>query len=636
MRNLHLKLFILCFFAAVIIMYIPVNAGKIEQGLGEGAVTVNQAQYANTVYRFDLGELINDFIINGYDDEQGCGIVQLLDDQLEFALNLSNGSYNVSVISSNKVPLTVKAEGRIRFHGTALSEEKIIENSFEVEVTDEQLNLVFCGTELDLTTIEISSILKFDFGNREAAPGYIKVPAATAYTSDLGYGFNTPAKIIDRASYHTNDPLYSDSVRFIEAGRFSTNSFDIDLVPGRYSFSFATGAIARESIIVNGLPAILNITGHFSREQFEMEIPDGKARITLIGKQGTPFELSALEVKKIADEITVLPRIWIGGDSTVCNYYPLEPENGHYNAGWGQVLHLYLTNDYVIRNYATGGQTTKGFREDGAFDAIVAQIMPGEYFILQLGINDRNKYPISDFRDNLEYFVDRIREKGGIPILVTPQGRSDGFKLDPWNNLTHGVSGWAGLYDMIRIVAREKNTLLIDNANLSSAYYVSIGEAETAKLYADATHPNYAGALQLARIITEDIKRQGISGIETTAQKTKYAEDGSLKFYTPELKNQQGLIEKPFYNTEQIIVSILAKNSGHESKILTLSAQIFDLNGSRVSESISTYQVDGLGSKALETLVNLPVNAHDHILKVFISNGDLYENKLIQSSVVIF
>ena len=579
----------------------------------------NEINYANQVFWFEKEQLTNQ-------------LSKIAQDRHSFNLDLSNGDYYVTVFAKSSTPITIEAEEQICFHGAAIG-DKQIEAAFEVTVTDQQLNLNIIGSVESIDAIEVSSILKFDFGNQQTAPGYIKVSAKTSYSEELGYGFNNPSKIIDRAFYNTTDPLLSDSVRFVEGRRFGSNSFKINLVPGRYHFSFATGAIARESLYVNGLPAILNITGNFSREQFEMDIPDGLAEITLDGKAGTSFELSALEIKKIADQKTIPPTIWLGGDSTVCNYYPIEPVNKESITGWGQVLPFYLTNDYILRNYATSGQTTKGFREDGAFDAILAQIKPGEYFIVQLGINDRNKYPLADFRANLEYFVDQIRAKGGIPVLVTPQGRSDGFKLDPWNNLTHGVSGWAGHYDMIRIVAREKNTLLIDNANLSSAYYVSIGEEATKKLYADPTHPNYYGALQLARIISEEFKSQGIQ-IETTGQKTNYASYGNLRFYTPELKNLAGVVQSEFTDSEDLVVSILARNSSKDREIVTIVVQLIDGNGDLITESVATYQVDAYNDRALETVLKIPERPINLSLKLSVLAGDYQKGQLIEDTVV--
>lgn len=560
------------------------------------------------------------------------------DTGFEFAVELPNGSYNVTVTapkSDSPQVMEIRAEDQVRYYTSSEHLVNSVEAAFEVEVADGELNLTFSGFAPETTNLEVSEILKFDFGHAVRAPGYIKMPADFGFDPELGYGFAQPTidKVQNRLNRASTDPLYQDAVRFSDHGRLSSNSFDIILVPGRYSFKYAVGTIARMSIYVNGLPGVLNITGAFTVDQFEMEIPDGIAKITVTGKEGTSYELAWLEVKKIGDEVSTKPTIWLGGDSTVCNYYPLEPANKGAITGWGQVLPFYLTNDINIRNYATSGQTTQWFREDGAFDGIVEQIKPGEYFICQLGINDRNKILNSQFKANLEYFVDQIRSKGGIPILVIPQGRADGFSVDPQGNLTHGVSGWASLYGTIRLVAFEKDVLLIDNAALSSAYFVSIGEAETRKLYADNTHPNYYGALELARIITEDIKRQEIPGIYTTPQKTNYASDQTLKLYTPELKNASG---EYIYNLDQspVRISMLAKNTGTESKTVTMIVELVDQAGNVIDTAVTTQQIDAHSSKPLEVQISTDQAGSGAHLRIAAANGDYGNHVVINGSEI--
>jgi len=69
--------------------------------------------------------------------------------------------------------------------------------------------------------------------------------------------------------------------------------------------------------------------------------------------------------------------IYIGGDSTVCNYYPLDTSA---QAGWGQMLHKFVdTNVFQIRNMASSGQFARGFRDDGQFEAIMKYLSPVTY-----------------------------------------------------------------------------------------------------------------------------------------------------------------------------------------------------------------------------------------------------------------
>ncbi|MMZ67008.1 putative esterase YxiM precursor [compost metagenome] len=63
-------------------------------------------------------------------------------------------------------------------------------------------------------------------------------------------------------------------------------------------------------------------------------------------------------------------------------------------------------------------------------------------------------------------------------------------------------------------LAQEENVTLVDLNVLSSAYFTSIGPEATLNLYmpGDTLHPNRQGAEQLARLVAEDLRRQGLEG----------------------------------------------------------------------------------------------------------------------------
>lgn len=63
-------------------------------------------------------------------------------------------------------------------------------------------------------------------------------------------------------------------------------------------------------------------------------------------------------------------------------------------------------------------------------------------------------------------------------------------------------------------LAQEEHVPLADLNVLSSAYFTSIGPEATLALYmkGDTLHPNRAGATELARLVAEDLRRQGLDG----------------------------------------------------------------------------------------------------------------------------
>lgn len=70
---------------------------------------------------------------------------------------------------------------------------------------------------------------------------------------------------------------------------------------------------------------------------------------------------------------------------------------------------------------------------------------------------------------------------------------------------------WVG-GDSTVALAREENVPLVDLNVLASAYFTEIGPEATLALFmtGDTLHPNRPGAGELARLVAEDLGRQGL------------------------------------------------------------------------------------------------------------------------------
>lgn len=349
---------------------------------------------------------------------------------------------------------------------------------------------------------------KFDFGNGNAqVKGYTKVSASTAYTKEIGYGFNTPENMLDVSASGTG--VASDAVQFLTSGTKSTNTFNVDLPNGLYEIKVTLGNTTRASVVAEGVYQIMNMTGNCAKDSFQIPITDGQLNLLISeGKANTPFTLSALEIKQISNKPITNKTIYIGGDSTVCNYYPLDSS---VQAGWGQMLSSYVeTNNYVIRNMATGGQFARGFRDDGQFEAIMKYIKPDDYFILQFGINDtnaKNSETEAEYKEIMRDMIKQVKSTGATVILSTPQGRATDFNSD---NVHTCQSRWYRTSTVA--LAEEEDVPLVDLNVLSSAYFTSIGKDATLALYmtGDTLHPNRNGATVLARLVAEDLKSKNL------------------------------------------------------------------------------------------------------------------------------
>ncbi|MDN4603361.1 GDSL-type esterase/lipase family protein [Paenibacillus sp. F6_3S_P_1C] len=349
----------------------------------------------------------------------------------------------------------------------------------------------------------------FDFGAGAVESGYTGVSATDAYTSAKGYGFNTPANMRNVTASGTG--AASDAVQFVTFGTKSTNTFNVDLSNGLYEVKVVLGNTARSSVAAEGVYQIINMTGNGATDQFQIPVTDGQLNLLVTeGKEGTAFTLSALEIRKISNQTVTNRTIYIGGDSTVCNYYPL---NSSVQGGWGQLFPSYVnTSTFQVRNMASSGQFARGFRDDGQMEAILKYIKPGDYFILQLGINDtnaKNNTTEAEFKEIMRDMVRQAKNKGATVILSTPQGRATDFNSA---NVHTAESRWYNA--STRALAQEEGVALVDLNKLSSAYFTSIGPAATLALYmtGDTLHPNRDGAAQLARIVAADLRRQGLDG----------------------------------------------------------------------------------------------------------------------------
>jgi len=362
--------------------------------------------------------------------------------------------------------------------------------------------VLIIGMTLNLRIWAATTDYKFDFGGGAVQWGYIGVSASTSYNNNQGYGFNTPANMRNVTAWGSG--ASSDAVQFTTFGIKSNNTFNVDLPNGLYEVKVTLGNTTRSSVAAEGVLQIINMTGNCAVDKFQIPITDGQLNILVTeGKSGAAFTLSALEIKKLSDNPVTNRTLWIGGDSTVCNYYPLDTNP---QCGWGQLMPNFVDNSlFQVRNMAASGQCARGFRDDGQFEAIMKYIKPGDIFILEFGINDtnaKNNTTEAQFKEIMTDMVVDVKATGATMVLLAPQGRATDFS----GNVHTCTNRW---YRNTTIaIANEQNIRLCDLNVLSSEYFTSIGSDATLALYmsGDTLHPNRSGATELARIVAADLK----------------------------------------------------------------------------------------------------------------------------------
>ncbi len=372
-------------------------------------------------------------------------------------------------------------------------------------------SLAGAGTE---PVLPESGVLSLDLGSGTLAPGAVRVDASTAYSHEQRIGFVDPSQVTatDRGG---DDAVRSD---FVSVG---DTELVVDLPNGDYTVSLVAGdaqAATDVALTVERMAKVQQTAkpaGQFLEMQLDVALVDGQLNIALAG---TAPKLNQLVITRQPDRTPAAePTLWVTGDSTVQTYTAdYAPQ-----AGWGQMIDRFLSDDVTVQNKAIGGRSAKNFISQGRLDEVLRQVRPGDHVVAQFGHND-NSYGVddrwaapADYRNYLRTFVDGARQRGATPILVTPVSRR---AWDAGTGRFHVsfpeyVEAAAGL-------AAETGTPLVDLSASSRAYLDEIGPEAARSVFlhvpagvypgrpngtVDDTHFQEYGAIQMARLVAADL-----------------------------------------------------------------------------------------------------------------------------------
>ncbi|MGQ0800145.1 MAG: cupin domain-containing protein [Pseudomarimonas sp.] len=225
--------------------------------------------------------------------------------------------------------------------------------------------------------------------------------------------------------------------------------------------------------------------------------------------------ITAILVVRLAVASEHVPRIFIAGDSTASDY-PLDRAP---RAGWGMALGSFFGTHREVRNRALSGRSSRSFIDQGALTAVSEEMRKGDVLLIQFGHNDekledptRYTEPTTEFPQLLMRYVNAARERGAIPILLTPLARRI---FDPGQTQdqlldTHGVYA-----DAVRGLAQRENVGLIDLNKRSMDWLRALGDEASKRYYMhvpsqqlqDNTHLQWHGATAVACFVVDEWKR---------------------------------------------------------------------------------------------------------------------------------
>ncbi|WP_224999001.1 rhamnogalacturonan acetylesterase [Cesiribacter sp. SM1] len=232
-------------------------------------------------------------------------------------------------------------------------------------------------------------------------------------------------------------------------------------------------------------------------------------------------------------------KMYLIGDSTMADYSLYEGEDYQRQRyplmGWGQVFQPFMSSDslslikhlvkadsVLVLDKARGGRSTRTFFEEGRWTAVYNALEKGDIVLIQFGHNDaaENKperyVNIQGYKEYLRLFVTQARQKGALPILLTPVARNYPWKNGRLSNV-HGEYPGA-----VKEVARELNVPLIDLNQRSMDHFSAKGEEWVSNNYfmnlpageyqaypdgqKDNTHFQPEGAKAVASLVFEGLQ----------------------------------------------------------------------------------------------------------------------------------
>ncbi|MFG6686710.1 rhamnogalacturonan acetylesterase [Mariniflexile sp. HNIBRBA6329] len=365
-------------------------------------------------------------------------------------------------------------------------------------------------------------IKEFNFGKNLSQNSGVSINKPFLYTDSLGYGF-------DFRSYK-NVKFKNDYLSGIKSVYFSVKlpegNYKVDLVLGGNKCAVTTVKAESRRLMLNSVKTNRNetVTKSFTvnvrtpsiddnhkvklkSREFDYLNWDNKLTLEFLGE----FCIQSIRITPTSKVTT----IFLAGDSTVTDQ-DIEPW-----ASWGQYITNYFSSDVVIANHAASGLALSSFKSGNRLIKILSEMKAGDYLFIEFGHNDEKTKGEGNgawglYTNLLKEFIYKFREKGGIPILVTPTQRRH-FNEDGDLKSTHG-----DFPDAMRKVAKDLNVPLIDLTKMTTLMYESWGDetsrnafvqypsntfpGQTEKLE-DNTHFNNFGANEIAKAVLLGIQQ---------------------------------------------------------------------------------------------------------------------------------
>jgi oligogalacturonide lyase len=222
-----------------------------------------------------------------------------------------------------------------------------------------------------------------------------------------------------------------------------------------------------------------------------------------------------------------IPTLWLIGDSTM----KVGTEG---QQGWGDPLAQYFDPTKIrVMNRGRGGRSSRTFLTEKLWDAVLSEMKPGDFVVMQFGHNDggpmdsgRARASIHDNSDDvkevtiqetgvketvhsygwyLRRYITDAQKKGATPIVLSPVPRNSWGTDGTVNRASGDYGKWA------MEAAQHTGAIFINFNEIIAKRYETLGKEKVAPLFAgtDHTHTSPAGAEVNAASFVAGIKQLG-------------------------------------------------------------------------------------------------------------------------------
>lgn len=283
-------------------------------------------------------------------------------------------------------------------------------------------------------------------------------------------------------------------------------------------------------------------------------------------------------------------RILTIGDSTMADYDEEKRSGENEMRGWAQMLPTFVRKGVTVDNRAKNGRSSKSFYYE-FWETLRETLKPGDYVFIQFGHNDekadgqdtdpndkkgRGTAAWGQYQEYLAKYVNESRQRGAIPILMTPVVRRlfDDDNKDIIGKGMHNLTDIAPddstmNYPLaMRSLADELSVPLVDMTLLTENLVKEYGAQKSKEvIYAkdDNTHLKAMGGVLFSELAVKELLRQGIltdylyipkflNIKTTTAQKQSIA--------IPQGGEKVNISWNPTYSQTRSILSITENKEG--------------------------------------------------------------------------